>query len=86
MNEVVGSKIEMIEIECKQKQIKTYNAVPLFTDQPCPNKNKNKINCNLLCLVVYSKWKKIEIKSKRVMLQPYYSSESREMLTFAFHG
>ena len=33
-----------------------------------------------------SKWKKIEIKSKRVMLQPYYSSESREMLMFAFHG
>ena len=50
MNEVIGSRIEMIEIECRQKQIKTYDAVPLFTDQPCPNKNKNKRNCNLLCL------------------------------------
>ena len=84
MNEVIGSRIEMIEIECRQKQIKTFDAVPLFTDQPCPNKNKNKINCNLLCKP--HREKKIEIKSKRVMLQPYYSSESREMLMFAFHG
>ena len=42
MNEVIGSKIEMIEIECKQKQIKTYDAVPLFTDQPSQTYKKTK--------------------------------------------
>ena len=40
MNEVVGSKIEMIEIECRQKQIKTYDAVPLFTDKHVQTKTK----------------------------------------------